>query len=202
MPRYDADRDLIILTAMANQLEPYLREEQLLWPISGRVRGGMPRLTLGGFLLRQHRLTALIGSLDDRQQATLAHATAQWQAVKAAWSVHYANKISREWAMRHNVLGEFLRDTADATIDVPLDDWSVQAEQRVQLHLLYRELTERGEAKDQKLDLVRLDAQIRRYLLSGDAGRFLWAAELAPVYPEKTFWWLWVAPVEADELGT
>ena len=49
-------RDLSILVAMAAEMETYLNSDVLFWHMS---TSHMPALTLGGYLMRQHRLLAL-----------------------------------------------------------------------------------------------------------------------------------------------
>lgn len=198
--RYDAERDLRILEAMADQMEPYLIEDELFWPISGPVRGGMPRMTLGGYLLRQHRLTALRGGLTAHQQERLQEALAAFTAARAEWGMHYNNKLTREWGMRVHLLHEFLRDCNEADVRHCADYWPVQAKQRTILHHLREEAAERDIlSREQEAELARIDRELRRYLLPGEQGAFLWAEGLEPVYPRETYWWLWVAPPAEEE---
>ena len=49
-------QDVTTLGAMAGQMADYLDSEILFWPLG---RGDMPMLTLGGYLLREHRLPTL-----------------------------------------------------------------------------------------------------------------------------------------------
>jgi len=49
-------QDAAVMGAMAGQMAEYLDSEILFWPLG---RGNMPMLTLGGYLLREHRLLAL-----------------------------------------------------------------------------------------------------------------------------------------------
>ncbi len=200
MPSYDAERDLRILQAMADQLEPYLIADDLFWPLSGRVAGGMPRLTVGGLLLRRHRLTALHASLTPRQQDALAAALAQFAAQRDAWAVHYNRKMAREWDMRQRLLEEFLHDCDDQAAADCADYWPNQARQRTILHHLSEEAEARHTLEEeQRRALARLDAELRRYLQPEEPGQFLWSPELEPVYPRETYWWLWVVPAEDSE---
>jgi len=196
MAAYDPERDLTILMAMAGQITAYLIENELFWPIPGRVRGGMPHLTIGGFLLLQHRLTALRDRLYDRQQARLEAAQATFRAARAEWRIHFHNKIAREWEMRVNLLQQFLRDCE--TLDAPncLENWPTAARHRTMLHHLAEILQEGGDgpSAQQKADVDRVDSGLRRYLLQGETGQFLWGADLAAAYPRDPYWWLWVVP--------
>ncbi len=198
MPPYDAGRDLRILRAMADQFEPYLITDDLFWPLSGRVPGGMPRLTIGGMLLRRHRLRAFRPTLSPDQQAQLDDALAAIQAQQDEWRLHYHQKISRDWEMRRQLLEEFLRDCDEADARDCFENWPSQARQRTMLHLLTEEAATRDLLTDeQQRALHHLDTNLRRYLMTGEAGQFLWSAPLADVYPRDPFWWLWVVPHEA-----
>lgn len=207
MSRYDPRRDLRILKAMTGQVERYLIEEELFWPISGRVQGGMPRLTIGGLLFRRHRLLALRGMLTARQATTLDEALATFDAARSEWAIHYNQKIAREWDFRVQLVQAYLQDceasgerartAARAAARECFDYWPSQAEQRTILQHLRDEAAARATLTDAQQDtLRRLDGGLRRYLLSGESGAFLWASELAPIYPRQTYWWLWVMPYE------
>lgn len=193
----DLQRDLRILTAMAAEMRTYLLEDELLWPISGRVRGGMPRLTIGGFLLRQYRLTALRSDLSPAQQDRLDKALAKWQAARAEWSVHYGQKMGREWEMRVNLLDQFLADCENDDLKNCLDHWPTQAKHRTILYHLQQAAAAHATLTDEQTKaLARVDRGLRRYLLSGEGGAFLWDAALEPLYPRETAWWLWVTPYD------
>jgi hypothetical protein len=204
MPPFDVAerlaRDLYIATAMAGQFETYLVENELFWPLSGNLRGGMPRLTVGGFLLRLHRLDGLHAHMDADQQARYADAKRAFQHGREQWTIHFYGKIDREWEMRVNLLGNFLADCDDRAITGCIANWPNQATQRTILHLLLVESQRRDPSPTaKKADLARLDRDLRRYLLEGESGAFLWQDGLAPVFPEDPFWWLWVAPPDDTE---
>ncbi len=185
---------------MAREAEAYLITEELFWPITGRVRGGMPRMTIGGFLLRRYRLTALPDLLTPEQQTTLQEALAAFDTAAAEWPTHYRGKISREWDMRTNLLVNFLRDCDEGEAQNCAEDWPAQAEQRTILQHLQEAPGARGAvSQTQQAALTRIDRDLRRLLLSGEKGHFLWPPELEAIYPRDKFWWLWVAPHENDD---
>ena len=201
MPPFDSERDLQILEGMADQVRTYLIEDELFWPIPGRLRGGMPRLTLGGYLLRRHRLTALRGSLSADQQARLDAALAVFDAALSEWSVHATRKMLREWDVRINLLTQFLKDCEREDASSCLDGWPNQAKVRTIVHHLAGALEAAGALEtSHKADVRRIDNGLRRFLLSGDDQQFLWSPDLAPVYPRDAYWWLWVVPQGTDEL--
>jgi hypothetical protein len=184
---------------MAGQVRQYLIENELLWPLPGRVSGGMPRLTVGGFLLRRHRLAALRDQLSDRQQATLDEALATWQAARAEWTLHYYGKIERSWLMRLNLLQGFLVDCEQAGGQNCFDNWPSMAEHRTIVHHLLAEWRDHTSSlRELEVALKRVDSGLRSHLSQGEDGQFLWLPALQPVYPRDPFWWLWVVPAGED----
>ena len=71
------ERDVEILAAMGGEMNEYLRHEVLFWPLT---QGNMPRLTLGGFFLRVHRLTALSLLLTPAEQNQVRQAMDEFAA--------------------------------------------------------------------------------------------------------------------------
>ncbi|MBN1964126.1 MAG: hypothetical protein JW910_05745, partial [Anaerolineae bacterium] len=128
---YDLAHDLAIVQKMAGELDRYLREPELWWPLGGQ----MPRLTIGGLLLRRHRLLCLAA-----HTLALHDALAVFETARAAWPIHYRDKVTREWKTRSNLLGTLLRDCeavrAEKAHGAPIDHWLPAVEQRTILHEL------------------------------------------------------------------
>ncbi|MCP4421628.1 MAG: hypothetical protein GY805_33870, partial [Chloroflexi bacterium] len=85
--------DLTILQEMAGQMGEYLKSETLFWPLGYRK---MPMLTLGGFWLRQHRLTSLPGLLTAVQQTELASAIDLYETAVSDWVVRTEQRANKE----------------------------------------------------------------------------------------------------------
>ena len=100
-------QDLAILHEMASQMEDYLKSEALFWPMG---RSDMPKLTLGGYWLRQHRLTALNALLTGEQQAQLSAAIKTFETAVADWVVRTEQRAHTELAARIRQWDEYLRD--------------------------------------------------------------------------------------------
>jgi hypothetical protein len=58
----------VILEEMVIKLEPYLMSDAIRWKIAGRDK---PEMSIGGCLMRQHRLEALRDRLHKEEQARL-----------------------------------------------------------------------------------------------------------------------------------
>ncbi|MBN1965802.1 MAG: hypothetical protein JW910_14215 [Anaerolineae bacterium] len=195
----DTERDVRILEAMADQMHPYLIEQELLWPIAGPGTSDMPRLTIGGFLFRRHRLLALHDALTPAQQERLDATLVKWQTTRKEWSLHYDQKLIREWDMRVNLLAGFLDDCEEEGRTSCSSQWPIQAEHRTILYHVQDEATDRAVDGLDKSTLSRVDRGLRRYLLSGEGDNFLWDDDLAVAYPRSVYWWLWVRPYEHDD---
>ena len=76
--------DLAILQEMASQMDEYLKSETLFWPMG---HSDMPKLTLGGYWLRQHRLSALRHLLTSEQQTQLDTAVHTFETAVSPWVV-------------------------------------------------------------------------------------------------------------------
>ena len=92
--------DLAILLEMAGQMEDYLRSETLFWPMQ---YSDMPKLTLGGFWLRQHRLTALHTLLTAEQLAQLSTAIKQFETAVSDWVVRTEQRAHETKAISYAV---------------------------------------------------------------------------------------------------
>ena len=65
--------DLLILEEMAGNMKPYLISNATNWTIP---RANMPKLTIGGYLMRQQRLLVLEDCLNSEDKARL------WAAIQ------------------------------------------------------------------------------------------------------------------------
>ena len=67
--------DLIIIEEMFGEMETYLLSDTIRWP---RVKQDRPELSLGGYLMRQHRLLALRDRLTPEDQSRVDAAIKQF----------------------------------------------------------------------------------------------------------------------------
>ncbi|MBN1286640.1 MAG: hypothetical protein JXB47_14675 [Anaerolineae bacterium] len=185
----DLGRDATAARLMAEQLDPYLYQDDLY----GSLDPDQPQLTVGGLLLRLHRLHALRSQLTPAQADDLDTAQAALDAARAAWPVHYAEKITREIHARQNSMAWYL-DNCDEHAKSIVSAYPVEAEKRTILHHLFAEARTRdialGDATKQQ---AALDARLHRHV--AEAG-FIWPEAVQPAYPPDPFWWLhsWPEP--------
>ncbi len=161
---YDVEKDVRALSAMASNLTPYLYEDELY----GYLSGDLPRLTLGGLLLRLYRLRRFDHSLLGPEQETqVQDAAINFDAARSEWSVHYKTKLAAELKSRLDALDQYLRDCAEQPQGCAAD-YPIQAEKRTMIQHLYDELAEQNDVPDElEARLKQVDNRLRR-LLSGD----------------------------------
>jgi hypothetical protein len=181
---FDLARDVRALGAMAANLTPYLYEKELY----GYLSGDLPRLTVGGLLMRLYRLTRLSDHLSAEQQNVVQDAAINFEAEQSEWSVHYEHKLQQELETRLNALARFLEECREGNAACAAS-YPIEAEKRTIIEHLRREAIER-EVMPPELEarLRQLDNQLRRLLTDGE---FISDPILQEVYPRDEFWWLY-----------
>jgi hypothetical protein len=182
-------RDLEILTAMAGEMESYLNSNVLFWRM-GISR--MPALTLGGYLMRQHRLLALRNLLTAEQLAELDAAVFEYNKALVEKTVRFEQKAQRELDARLRQWDEYLKDvergvaTSTSNYSTAVETWAMVAAIVDQLQLAPYTLERRIPQQT-----ALLDNQLRRLW---EPGEFIWPDEWQPAYPETDYWWLYGKP--------
>ena len=182
-------QDLAILEAMASEMEDYLKSDVLFWRM---MKGSMPMLTLGGYLLREHRLLALQRLLDESEQARLDAAVTQFNQALVERIVRFEQKGHQELEARLRQWSEYLRDLEGSSKAAAVN-YETAAETRTMIAALIDRLQMapyRLESRiEEQVDL--LDRKLRRRWQPGD---FIWPDEWQPAYPEMEYWWLYGHP--------
>ncbi len=182
-------RDLKILEAMAADMSDYLISQPLFWPLSDT---SMPRLTLGGYLMRQHRLTGLRNLLEPEDQVRLDKAINVFNEALVEKVVRFEQKAHEELHARLRQWSEFLKDVGKESIAAG-DYYSSAVETRLIIALLLAKLEMPPYELDKRVlgELSSYDTALRNYWLTGD---FVWHSEWQPAYPKESFWWLYGRP--------
>lgn len=181
--------DLDVLGEMAAEMDEYLMSDVLFWPM---VKGDMPRLTIGGYLLRQHRLTLLQELLDTSQQERLRLATGRFHQALHERVVRFEERAHKELHARLRQWGEYLRDLR-SDVRAHAGYYASSVETRAIIAALLDFLA---------VPPYRLDAQVAKEVAALDAnlhgrwqpGDFVWPLEWQPAYPKETYWWLYGQP--------
>lgn len=184
---FDAGRELNIVSSMVAHLTPYLYEDELF----GHISNNLPKLTIGGLLLRLHRLEGLADTLTAGQRQELQKARDHFEGMRYEWQSHYIDKILQEIRARINAIKWYLDDCAENAAGCD-SGWPNEAEKRTMIAHL-QQAAQRLDAlpKDLKASIAGLDSQMRRFYRPGE---FIWDERLQPVYPRDDFWWLYGRP--------
>lgn len=182
-------RDVAILAAMSAEMDDYFRHEVLFWPMA---EGNMPRLTLGGYFLRQHRLTALNNLLTPAEQRKVAEAIAQFTEVTKERVVAIEMRVEQELQVRLRHWQTSLRDWQEQSPGMPL--YAAGVEERAMIAALLARFSQAPGVVMAQLPvrIAGLDQVLRGRFRSGD---FVWPAPWQPAYPEPLYWWLYGVPV-------
>ena len=181
--------DVHILSAMAEEMEAYLGSDVLFWHMA---QGGMPVLTLGGYLMRQHRLLALYDSLNGEQQAEVDAAVAQFNKALEERTVLSEQKAHRELDARLRQWEEYLKDVERGQASAK-SNYSTAVEARAMIAALTDFLQLAPYQLDKRVvqRTALLDGRLRPRWVSGD---FVWPEDWQKAYPRSEYWWLYGHP--------
>ena len=147
-------------------------------------------LTVGGFLLRVHRLDGRRGLLNPVREQRLDAALKSFQDVTQEWSVHTEKRIRRELRSRINSWQWFV-DDCQANKRSCITYYATEAELRTLIEHIIEYGHRYGDLDDLQARLVKLDALFRLWFKSGS---FIWRGDLEQIYPQERFWWLYGLP--------
>ena len=186
--RFDLDRDVRTVEAMAARLVPYVYEDE----IYGQMSSDLPKLTFGGLLMRLHRLSAIANNLlSPQQQAVLHKAQEELDKVRKEWATAYEKKLEGELKMRITQLEQFIAECGESA-RACAENYPSSIEKRVIAEHLKDEAQARNALPTTlKGGLSSADAKLRRHVKAGD---FIWDKRLEPAYPRDKFWFLYAAP--------
>jgi hypothetical protein len=183
----DLDKDVRAVEQMAAQLTPYIYEDELF----GVMPNDLPRLTVGGLLMRLHRLEALRDLLMARQQETVDDALQRLNQVRKEWPLAVSSKVTQELKSRLNALGQAISE-CEENKRTCRENYPSDMEKRVIIELLKDELQAHDKWTDEvKGALSNLDNRIRRVAEKDD---FCWDKRVEPAYPREKFWFLYMLP--------
>ena len=188
-PNEKLRRDLQILEAMAAEMDEYLRSQTLFWPM---IKSNLPRLTIGGYLMRQHRLESLQDLLDDTEQERLNGAKDNFNTALVEKIVRFEGRAHDEMRARLRQWGEYLKELHDKSLGMG-DYYKSHVQTRAMIAALVQKLRERPYELDERVQeqLEIYDKVLRNYWTPGE---FTWPVEWKPAYPESDYWWLYGQP--------
>jgi hypothetical protein len=182
-------QDLRILEAMAAEMDDYLRSEAMFWPLQD---SSLPRLTLGGYLMRQHRLSALRKLLTESEQERLDQAIETFNKALVEKVVRFETHAHEEIHARLRQWSEYLREL-DRESMAAGDYYPSAVDTRAMIQALLEKLQMPPYQIDERIynELGTFDRALsNRWITNG----FVWPAEWEPAYPRSKFWWLYGQP--------
>lgn len=184
-------RDVSVLSAMAGEMEAYLDSDVLFWHMAD---AGMPALTLGGYLMRQHRLLALYDSLTAEEQAEVDAAVEKFNKTLEERIVRFEQKAHRELDARLRQWEEYLKDVERGQASAK-SNYATTVEVRAMIAALADYLEMAPYQLDDRVQqrTALLDKRLRP---RWDAGDFVWPAAWQDAYPKPAYWWLYGTPRE------
>ena len=183
--KYDLNHDIDTIQAMASRLVPYVYEDVVF----GYMPDALPKLTIGGLLMRLDRLALMGNLLSDEQRARLAAAQQKLDSVKHEWLVAYTNKTTEELVVRINEWNEFFNECRQNENDCR-EVYSLMAEKRVMAQVLANEAIKLDAlTPDIEKRLNTIDSQLQPYFKPGS---FIWDKQLQQSYPQDQYGFLYV----------
>jgi hypothetical protein len=182
-------RDLKILEQMAIEMEAYLISDSMHWTMAER---DMPRLTIGGYLMRQQRLPILRNHLRPEEQARLDAAIKHFNQTLIEKVVRFEHRAHQEL---HAFLSEwtcYLRGLTKYRA-LAVTRYASEVDTRVVITALIDKLLEAPYQLDPQIpnEVAVLDQSLRRHW---QVGRFVWEPVWRPAYPQEKYWWLYGKP--------
>ena len=184
-------QDLVVLEVMAGLMDEYLRSDVLFYPTS---RADLPKVTLGGYLMRQHRLLQLRDLLDMHEQSRLHESISQYNSALEEKVVRFETKAHTELEARVRQWQEYLSEVKRG---VNIAYYESAVDTRAMLEALIAQLRVPPYELDEEIprNLALLDRELSRVWERGD---FVWPREWKPAYPRDEYWWLYGHPRKRD----
>lgn len=184
------EHDLKILEAMAAEMEDYLlRSEVTQWTLAGL---DTPKLTIGGYLMRQHRLQALRDRLTSSEQSRLDAAVERFEQALVEKVVRFEHRVHQELHTRLGEWGGCLRNLSHQ-MEVDPSYYASVVDTRVVITAMIDKLKNPPYRLDKQIinEVTVLDRNLRS---RWQPGEFVWLSLWQPAYPPEKYWWLYGTP--------
>lgn len=181
--------DLKILAAMATEMDAYLKSETLYWQMG---YSDMPKLTLGGFLLRRHRLLNLAELMNEDEWLVMEKAIAQFNDALSDKIVRTEKRAHEELGVRSRQWGTYLSDVQRHAPQAAVN-YATAVENRAMISAITAFLqTDPFQLEAHVLgNTEALDKALHNHWQPGE---FIWPEEWQTAYPPDEFWWLYGRP--------
>ncbi len=178
-------QDLQILVTMVAEMEAYLASDATHWPMN---QAGMPpKLTIGGCLMRQTRLTALQDQLATAHRQQLNGAIAAFNDLLKENVVRFENRAHDELHARLREWTSYLRN---ATSHVAREHYGGTVDTRIVIAALMDKLQTPPFKLNPQIakDVTHIDQHLKA---QWEPGAFILPDVWQAAYPQPKFWWLY-----------
>jgi hypothetical protein len=187
------EQDLRVLEAMSVEMGNYLESDALFYPL---MHSDLPQLTLGGYLMREHRLVGLSHKMEELYRERLAAAMDRFREAVVGHVVRVEQRATDEIEARQRQWREALRDMSEESYTYEAY-YATAVEIRAMLEALMDYLQQPPYQLAPKLldELNRLDQRLRE---QWQEGPFVWHDVWQAVYPPERYWWLYGRPRKGE----
>lgn len=184
------EHDLHTLETMIAHLPDYLISDSTAWKIP---KEDLPKLTIGGCLMRQHRLGALQNQLTSEQKERLQRAIATLQDIMKNNVVRFEQKSHQEL---HARLGEWMNCLRHLSRHVGEDGcfYPDKVDIRVVIAAIMAQMQQEPFHLEAQIStqVTSLDKNLKQRLKHGE---FVWIQEWQKAYPAQEYWYLYGEPI-------
>jgi hypothetical protein len=186
-----AEFNLHFLENALEEMETYLLQPELFWPLSSSagVRQDFPRLTIANVLLTLNELEAQESELAPAQYSKATSLQTKWEVLHTKWLTAVETKAVEEMGARLNLWKAYITDLEENKGQQ--SNYDQEVTQRVRLALL-RERIGDATVPDELIDMIR--AVDRRGLALTVPSEFVWDSRLEPIYSPDDYIFLYRKP--------
>ena len=182
-------KDLKILEIMVEGLSAYLASDATHWPMSG---DNMPKLTIGGCLMRQERLQRLRNQIGFSDQARLDKSIDELNLSLENQVVRFEGRAHDELHARLREWTTYLRD-ATSKKATERAYYANIVDTRIVITALINKLTQPPYQLNERLaeDVAQMDARLKG---QWQANEFVLDTVWEKAYEPANYWWLYGCP--------
>lgn len=182
-------RDLKIFEIMVSEMDDYLMSEATHWTME---KGDMPKLTIGGCLMRACRLPVVRLQLDGAAQKRLDVAVQYFEKALSGHVVRFEKRMHQELHARLSDWSAYLRAMASRMM-ADVDYYASVIDTRAVITAMIDELQKPAYQFDAHIseEVTTLDENLKG---RWQVGTFVWPSVWQPAYPPEKFWWLYGRP--------
>ncbi len=182
-------QDLYILEAMVAELDAYLDSDATQWPMR---QDGLPKLTIGGCLMRQKRLQALRHHLMPEDQTCLDTVVHTFNTLLNERVVRFESRAHDELHARLREWTVYLRNVTSQKVREK-DYYAHTVDTRLVIAALVDKLQTPPYRLSPQIahDVAHMDNYLKA---QWESGEFVFSPVWQAAYPADRYWWLYGCP--------